>query len=171
MATKRMFSYDVINTDMFLDLMPESQSLYFILGLMADDDGFVGSPRSIARYHGCTKTNIDELVEAGYLIKFDDGVVVLTHWKLMNTIQKDRYHPTIYQEHFRALVQDKKIYKIIPKNSCLQSVTNMDTSCEHSEHRDLDLDIGLDLDLDIGLDKDLDECIYDPNKILKISVG
>lgn len=43
-----MFSLDVVDTDAFLDLPASSQSLYFHLGLRADDDGFISSPRRIA---------------------------------------------------------------------------------------------------------------------------
>ena len=49
MRNKRMFSMDVIDTDAFLDMPVTSQSLYFHLGMRADDDGFVASPKKIIR--------------------------------------------------------------------------------------------------------------------------
>ena len=49
MANRRMFSNDIADTDKFLEMPPTSQSLYFHLGLKADDDGFVASPKKIAR--------------------------------------------------------------------------------------------------------------------------
>ena len=39
MANRRMFSLDVVDTDIFLDLPISSQALYFHLGMRADDDG------------------------------------------------------------------------------------------------------------------------------------
>lgn len=48
MANRRMFSLDVVDTDRFLDMSASAQALYFHLGMRADDDGFVSSPRKIA---------------------------------------------------------------------------------------------------------------------------
>ena len=52
MAKRRMFSLDVVDTDSFLDLPASSQSLYFHLGMRADDDGFVSSPKRITAMVG-----------------------------------------------------------------------------------------------------------------------
>ena len=41
MANKRMFSLDVVDTDLFLEMPVSSQALYFQLGMRADDDGVV----------------------------------------------------------------------------------------------------------------------------------
>lgn len=49
MASKRMFSIDVIDTDKFLDMPVSTQALYFHFGMRADDDGFVSSPRKLPR--------------------------------------------------------------------------------------------------------------------------
>jgi hypothetical protein len=38
MAQRRMFSKDVTNSDVFLDLPLSTQALYFHLGMNADDD-------------------------------------------------------------------------------------------------------------------------------------
>ena len=48
MANKRMFSLDVVDTDLFLEMPTTTQALYFHLGMRADDDGFVSSPKKIA---------------------------------------------------------------------------------------------------------------------------
>ena len=45
MANRRMFSKDVVETDKFLNMPLTSQALYFHLGMEADDDGFVASPK------------------------------------------------------------------------------------------------------------------------------
>ena len=39
-------------TDEFLELPPTTQTLYFFLNLEADDDGFVGNPKTIMRLTG-----------------------------------------------------------------------------------------------------------------------
>lgn len=104
MATKRMFSLQVVDTDKFMDMSTSAQALYFHLGMHGDDDGFVASPRKIARSAGCNDDDIKLLAAKGFIIPFDSGVVVITDWKLNNSIKTDRYTPTIYQKE-RAMLQ------------------------------------------------------------------
>lgn len=98
MAKKRMFSLDIVDTDPFLEMPASTQLLYFHLGVRADDDGFVSSPKRIAQYCGCSPDDMKLLAAKGYIITFDSGVIVITDWKNNNNIRPDRYHPTIYQE-------------------------------------------------------------------------
>ena len=72
MALKRMFSLSVTDTDKFLDMSVSAQALYFHLGMHGDDDGFVSSPRKIARSVGCNDDDLRLLASKGYImnIKF-----------------------------------------------------------------------------------------------------
>lgn len=97
MARRRMFSLDVIDTDAFTDMAVSAQCLYFHLGMHGDDDGFVSSPRKIAKSIGCNIDDLRLLAAKGFIILFDSGVVVLRDWSVNNTLRNDRYHPTIYQ--------------------------------------------------------------------------
>ena len=103
MANRRMFSLDVVNADKFLEMPASSQSLYFHLGMRADDDGFVSSPKSITRTVGSGIDDLKILISKGYVIPFDSGVIVITDWKANNLIKNDRYKPTRYQEEFKKL--------------------------------------------------------------------
>ena len=103
MASKRMFSIDVIDTDKFLDMPVSTQALYFHFGMRADDDGFVSSPKKIAKIAICTNDDLRILISKGYVIPFDSGVIVITDWKANNLIKNDRYKPTRYQEEFKKL--------------------------------------------------------------------
>ena len=96
MAERRMFSKAIIDSDSFLDMPATTQLLYFHLGMRADDDGFVDKPRSVLRMIGGTKNDLDLLFAKQFLIPFESGVVVLSHWKLHNYIRKDRYSETIH---------------------------------------------------------------------------
>ena len=49
MANRRMFSKEIIDSDMFLDMPLSSQTLYFHLAMRADDDGFVNNAKKISR--------------------------------------------------------------------------------------------------------------------------
>lgn len=107
MARRRMFSLDVIDTDAFTDMAVSAQCLYFHLGMHGDDDGFVSSPRRIAKSIGCNVDDLKLLTVKGFIIPFDSGVVVLKDWNVNNTLRNDRYHPTIYQAE-KASVQLNK---------------------------------------------------------------
>jgi len=98
MAQKRMFSLAVVDTDKFLDMSSSAQALYFHLGMHGDDDGFVSSPKKIARVAGCNDDDLRLLAAKGFIIPFDSGVVVITDWRIHNTLKNDRYRETVYQE-------------------------------------------------------------------------
>ena len=114
MAQRRMFSQKVTETDKFLDMGMTAQSLYFHLGMNADDDGFVGNPKSIKRMIGASEDDLKALVEKDYLIVFDDGVVVIKDWRVSNYVKPDRYTPTIYTDDRKLIGLDKnKRYQFV----------------------------------------------------------
>ncbi len=112
MANRRMFSLDIVDTDKFLDMPVSAQCLYFHLGMRADDDGFVSSPKQIMRATSCTRGDIKILAENGYIIPFESGIVVIRHWKQNNYIRADRYKETIHTEEKRQIVQNGEIYEL-----------------------------------------------------------
>ena len=109
-ANRRMFSRNVVMTDDFLDLPPTTKALYFFLNLEADDDGFVGNPKTIMRLVGTTKEDMKLLIEGNYVLLFNSGVVVITDWTEHNSIRKDRKKPTRFAEEMQqiALVEGNK---------------------------------------------------------------
>ena len=107
MAKRRMFSLDIIDTDLFLEMPQSSRLLYYELCMRADDDGFVSSPKKIQKMVGCNEDDFKVLISKKFLIPFDTGVVVIRHWKIHNYIQKDRYKETIYLDEKKQLNQEK----------------------------------------------------------------
>ena len=107
MAEKRMFSKRVIDTDEFLDMPATAQMLYFHLAMNADDDGFVGKPKTIMRMCRASQDDLTVLLGKQFVISFDTGVIVIRHWKIHNYIRKDMYHPTIYEKEKEMLSLDK----------------------------------------------------------------
>lgn len=135
MAKKRMFSIDIVGSDAFLDLPYSAQCLYFQLGMRADDDGFVGNPKTIQRIAGTKASDLELLVKKRFLLQFPSGVVVIKHWKINNQIQKDRYTPTVYTEEYQSLyIKDNKAYTEADKG-CIQSVSEMDTQISIDKNR------------------------------------
>lgn len=96
MAQKRMFSQAVVLSDDFLDMPASTRCLYFSLGMVADDDGFVNNPKSIMRQCGGTQDDFKLLLSKGYVYLFASGVIVIMHWNVNNYLRKDRYVPTKY---------------------------------------------------------------------------
>ena len=107
MAKRRMFSLDVVGTDSFAEMTKDAQALYFQLGMYGDDDGFVTSPRKIARGINCNDSAMDELEENGLIIRFGSGVLVVRDWKINNTLKNDRYKPTMCVDEFKLLQTDE----------------------------------------------------------------
>ena len=116
-----MFDLDIINQDTFLDLPMDAIALYFLLGMEADDEGFI-NPKKVLKLYGGKEDSVKLLILKGYLIPFDSGVVVITDWKRNNYLQKDRIKPTIYQDEKSQINFDEKLQKYILFNKCLTNV-------------------------------------------------
>lgn len=127
MAEKRMYSKKIIETDEFLSLPLSTQALYFHLGMNADDDGFVSSPMKVMRMIGANKNELDLLLVKRYLIPFENGVVVIRHWRINNYLRSDRYNPTIYLEQKEQLFQEENGSYELKSNSGIPMVDQVDT--------------------------------------------
>lgn len=112
MAQKRMFSKDVVRTDKFLDMSLSSQALYFHLNMDADVKGFV-SPRSVMRMINATADDLNVLIHKGFVIPFESGVVVVTHWNINNNVRASREATTQFIEESKKLIsQENDLYKL-----------------------------------------------------------
>lgn len=100
-----MFSQQITESDSFLDMPLSAQALYFHLGMTADDDGFVNSPKRVQRVIGANDDDLKLLIAKKFVIAFDSGVVVIKHWKINNSIRSDRYTPTVYEEEMAMLYE------------------------------------------------------------------
>ena len=119
MADKRMFSLKIVDSDLFLDMPLSSQCLYFHLSMRADDDGFVNNPKKIIKIIGANEDDLKILIAKGFVIVFDQGIIVITHWKINNFIRKDRYKPTMYIEQKQQLYQTENgTYILEEKAGC-----------------------------------------------------
>lgn len=134
MAQRRMFSKQITDTDAFLDMPATAQNLYFHLNMHADDDGFLGNAKTIRRMVGASEDDLKILVAKQFILVFPDGVSVIRDWHIHNYIQKDRYHPTIYQDDKNQLeVSKNKQYLLVGERhkeldmDCIHDVSKMDT--------------------------------------------
>lgn len=104
-----MFSKDVTETDAFSDLSTGAQLLYFHLGMNADDDGFIGSPKRIMKMLGLGDSEMNELVNNNFVFIFytdsKNEIIVIRDWFQHNSIRSDRYKRTVYTEQKKQLVK------------------------------------------------------------------
>ena len=108
MAERRMFAKTIVLSDAFLDMPMSARCLYFTLGMLADDDGFVNAPRSIMRQCGASDDDMKLLIAKKFVLIFDSGVIVIKHWRINNYLQKDRIIPTKYLDEKAELTVDEK---------------------------------------------------------------
>ena len=108
MAERRMFAKSIVLSDAFLDMPLSARCLYFTLGMLADDDGFVGSPKSIMRQCGASQDDMLVLLQKRYVLSFESGVIVIKHWRMNNYLQSDRHKSTTYLEELSTLKVDEK---------------------------------------------------------------
>ena len=147
MAERRMFAKTIIDSDAFLEMPLSTQALYFHLSMRADDDGFLNNAKKVMRMIGANQNDLDLLLVKNFVIKFEDGICVIKHWRIHNYIQTDRYHETMYKDNKNLLnIDENKAYTL--KNTgkklegnriieviepmdteCIQDVSKMDTEC------------------------------------------
>jgi hypothetical protein len=102
-----MFAKTIVLSDAFLDMPLSARCLYFTLGMFADDEGFVNSPKGIMRQAGCSDDDMKVLLAKKFLLAFDSGVIVIKHWRINNYLRNDRYVPTKYIDEKAMLSEDE----------------------------------------------------------------
>lgn len=128
MARRRMFSLDIVDTDNFLDMPSSTQALYFHLGMRADDDGFISSPKRITKTVNCSEDDLKLLIAKRYLIPFESGVVVISDWKINNWIRSDRKQSTRYK--YEKSLLDINNYAYVLTTEKQPSVNQVSTKCQ-----------------------------------------
>ena len=103
-----MFAKAIVLSDAFLDMPMSARCLYFTLGMLADDDGFIGNPKAIMRQCGASQDDMLTLLQKRYVLDFESGVIVIKHWRMNNYLQSDRIKKTTYIEEKATLTLDAK---------------------------------------------------------------
>ncbi len=115
MAERRMFNRTLMFSNCFTAMPKNAQLLYFYLNLQADDDGICANSIGVCRMCGCGRSALQTLLDQGWLIGFENGIVAITHWRVHNQIRKDRYKPSIYGHITSQLRLDADgVYNLYP---------------------------------------------------------
>ncbi len=125
MAKRRMISAELMRSDEFLELPPESQLLYVHLLVEADDDGFLRGKKYVLAMLGLAEDAFTALAQTGFLIVFPTGCAVIAHWPLMNKVPKDRYTPTRCKAEFAQLETVEGIGYVLKENKAPQPAEPM----------------------------------------------
>lgn len=113
MADKRMFTKKVTDSDAFIEMSSAAQALYFHLNQGADDDGFNNQVQMAMWKAHASIDDLKVLLAKNYIIRFESGVIVIKHWRMHNTLRKDRYIPTNFQEELNLLgIKDNGAYTL-----------------------------------------------------------
>ena len=118
MAERRMLTKKVTDDDNFMSLSSSAQALYLHLSMSADDDGFSNQVSvSMFKAHASVQ-DLEALLEKRYIYQFENGVIVIKHWRMANALRKDRYTPTVFQEELAQLdLKENGSYSWLP-NGC-----------------------------------------------------
>lgn len=113
MAERRMFTKKITDSDAFIELSSAAQALYFHLNQGADDDGFNNQVQNAMFKAHASIDDLKILMLKNFIIRFESGVIVIKHWRMHNTLRKDRYVPTSFQEELNQLgIKDNGSYTL-----------------------------------------------------------
>lgn len=109
MANRRMFSQKITSSARFLKMPVDSQTLYFHLGMNADDDGVVEA-WSVLKSTGSPEDNLRVLVSKGFIKPLNDDLVsYILDWSEHNRIRPDRLQPSFYRELLMQILPDVQL--------------------------------------------------------------
>ena len=103
LAERRMYTKKITDADAFIEMPSAAQALYFHLNQGADDDGFNNQIQMAMLKAHASADDLKILLAKNFIIRFESGVIVIKHWRMHNTIRKDRYTPTNYQDELEQL--------------------------------------------------------------------
>ena len=114
MAEKRMLTRKVTDDDLFVGLSASAQALYLHLSMAADDDGFCKQVSTCMFRAHASISDLEALLSNRYIYQFENGVIVIRHWRMANALRKDRYTPTIFQSELEKLeLDDVGTYELV----------------------------------------------------------
>lgn len=115
MGERRMLTKKVTDDDNFMSLSSSAQALYLHLSMCADDDGFCNQVSvSMFKAHASV-SDLEALLEKRYIYQFENGVIVIKHWRMANALRKDRYTPTVFQDELKKLqLKENGAYTWLP---------------------------------------------------------
>ena len=132
MAKKRMTTTQITDSDDFIAMPSPAQALYLHLNNGADDDGFNNQVQMAMYKAHASIDDLKLLLAKRFILQFDSGVIVIKHWRMANSLRKDRYTPTVFQEELKQLgIKENGAYTWLP-NGCQMVAIDKDSIDKNS---------------------------------------
>lgn len=135
MAERRMFSKKVTDDDNFMSLSSSAQALYLHLCMSADDDGFCNQVTLCMFKAHASAQDLQALIDRNYIYQFETGVVIVKHWRVSNSLRKDRYVPTVFQEELSQLCVSRAGTYELKTAGCQMVATGLPDGCRTGAER------------------------------------
>ena len=130
LAERRMFTKKITDDDNFMSLSASAQALYFHLSMSADDDGFCNQISAAMFKAHASIQDLEALLTKRYIYQFENGVIVIKHWRMANALRKDRYTPTAFQEELKKLkLKDNGSYTL-SDDGCQMVAERLPDGCQ-----------------------------------------
>lgn len=125
-----MFSKKVTDDDNFMSLSSSAQALYLHLCMSADDDGFCNQVTLCMFKAHASAQDLQALIDRNYIYQFETGVVIVKHWRVSNSLRKDRYIPTVFQEELSQLHISRAGTYELKTDGCQMVATGLPDGCQ-----------------------------------------
>lgn len=123
--------------------------------MRADDDGFIGNTKRIMKIIGASEDDLRLLIAKRFVLTFEDGVIVIKHWRMHNTLSRDRYAETSYTDEKKMLLlKDNGSYSLTGGNPIDDTRLIERSGRQTQQRRNKD---ATKTHADKGLDKDIDK--------------
>lgn len=86
MAERRMFANRIVMSDDFLAMPISARCLYFYIGMAAQNKGVLNNVFSTCASVGCSRVDVQCLIDHGFLKELTDGYFEIVHWYENNGI-------------------------------------------------------------------------------------
>lgn len=115
-----MLHTSIIESDAFYKLPIRSQVIYLHMCMLADDEGFCTQAGRVRQLLRAKQSELDTLVERGYLYKFRTGLYLIIHWRIHNHVRRDRGCSSAFsEERKRVFICHDKSYHVVDQTmSC-----------------------------------------------------
>lgn len=138
MAEKRMFSKKITDSDAFIEMSSAAQALYFHLNQSADDDGFNNQVQLAMMKAHSSVDDLKVLMLKNFVIRFESGVIVIKHWRMHNTLRKDRHTPTSFQEELARLNIKSNLSYTLLDDGCQMVAERLPDGCRSIDKISID---------------------------------
>ena len=110
-SKKRMVNGDFMEGDQFSALPAKTQLLYVYIMLYSDDYGFCDKTQKAILASKTSRKDLEQLVKEGFLRRFDDGLVLVRHWWLHNSIQPSKRSETLFLKEKAMVIEDPEAFE------------------------------------------------------------